>query len=173
MIGMTFWQIIASKRIGVPDTLLPIFPMAKSILAIVLFFTVIAHMKQTKMKWPLYWGFISTIISALLLISIKGTDIWGYVILSASLILEALGMAMLHTIRESLVAIHVDPIDRSNIMALLQTTVMLVSVPFGYIGGVLSDISRALPFVLCIGILLLGILATFMYYRIISRTVEA
>ncbi|NLP16029.1 MAG: MFS transporter [Clostridiales bacterium] len=173
MIGMTFWQIIASKRIGVPDTLLPIFPMAKSILAIVLFFTVIAHMKQTKMKWPLYWGFISTIISALLLISIKGTDIWGYVILSASLILEALGMAMLHTIRESLVAIHVDPIDRSNIMALLQTTVMLVSVPFGYIGGVLSDISRALPFVLCIGILLLGILATFLYYRIISRTVEA
>lgn len=173
MIGMTFWQIIASKRIGVPDTLLPIFPMAKSILAIVLFFTVIAHMKQTKMKWPLYWGFISTIISALLLISIKGTDIWGYVILSASLILEALGMAMLHTIRESLVAIHVDPIDRSNIMALLQTTVMLVSVPFGYIGGVLSDLSRALPFVLCIGILLLGILATFLYYRIISRTVEA
>ena len=26
MLGMTFWQIIASRRIGVPDTLLPIFP---------------------------------------------------------------------------------------------------------------------------------------------------
>lgn len=165
MIGMTFWQIIASKRIGVPDTLLPIFPMAKSIIAIILFFTVIAHMKQTKMKGPLYGGFISTIVSCLLLISIKDTGIWGYVLLSASLIFEALGMAVLHTIRESLVAIHVDPIERSNIMALLQTTVMLVSVPFGYIGGVLSDISRALPFVLCIGILLLGIVATSFYYR--------
>ena len=165
MIGMTFWQIIASRRIGIPDTLLPIFPMAKSIMAIVLFFTVIAHMKQTKMKGPLYAGFISTIISFILLVAIKDTGIWGYVMLSASLIFEALGMAVLHTIRESLVAIHVDPIERSNIMALLQTTVMLVSVPFGYIGGVLSDISRALPFVLCIGILLLGILATSLYYR--------
>lgn len=164
MIGMTFWQIIASRRIGIPDTLLPIFPMAKSIIAIVLFFTVIAHMRQTKMKLPLYGGFISTIISCVLLISIKDTGIWGYVLLSASMIFEALGMAVLHTLRESLVAIHVDPIERSNIMALLQTTVMLVSVPFGYIGGVLSDISRALPFVLCIGLLLIGVLATAVYY---------
>ncbi len=170
MIGMTFWQIIASRRIGVPDVLLPIFPMVKSILAIVLFFTVIAHMKQTNMKWPLYAGFISTIISCLLLISITDTGIWGYVILSASIGFEALGMAVLHTLRESLVAIHVDPIERSGIMGLLQTTVMLVSVPFGYISGVLSDISRALPFVLCIGILLLGIVATSVYYRVTTKT---
>ncbi|TAH70340.1 MAG: MFS transporter [Anaerolineaceae bacterium] len=172
MIGMTFWQIIASRRIGVPDILLPIFPMAKSILAIVLFFTVIAHMKQSKMKLPLYGGFISSIISCLLLISITDTGVWGYVILSASLIFEALGMAVLHTLRESLVAIHVDPLERSGIMGLLQTTVMLVSVPFGYIAGVLSDISRALPFVLSIGLLLLGILATSVYYRVSSPTVK-
>lgn len=165
MISMTFWQIIASRRIGVPDTLLPIFPMAKSILAIILFFTIIAHMKQSKMKLPLYGGFVSTIISCLLLITITDTGVWGYVILSLSLLFEALGMAILHTLRESLVAIHVDPTERSGIMALLQTTVMLVSVPFGYIGGVLSDISRALPFVLCIVILLLGVLATSVYYR--------
>ena len=36
MLGMTFWQIIASRRIGVPEPLLPIFPMARSILSIVL-----------------------------------------------------------------------------------------------------------------------------------------
>ncbi len=146
--------------------------MAKSIIAIVLFFTVIAHMKQSDMKWPLYGGFISSIISCLLLISITDTGIWGYVILSLSLIFEALGMAVLHTLRESLVAIHVDPIERSNIMALLQTTVMLVSVPFGFIAGVLSDVSKELPFVLSIGMLLLGILTTALYYRVTSSKVE-
>ena len=36
---------------------------------------------------------------------------------------------------------------------LILTTVMLVSVPFGYIGGLLSDISRVLPFVLSIVLL--------------------
>lgn len=165
MIGMTFWQIIASRRIGIPDTLLPIFPMARSILSIVLFFTVISHINQSKMKWPLLGGFISTIVSCILLILISNTGVWGYVILSVSLIFEALGFAVLGTIRESLVAIHVDPDERSGIMALLQTTVMLVSVPFGFIGGLLSDISRILPFVLSIGLLLLGMLATALFYR--------
>jgi hypothetical protein len=170
MLGMTFWQIIASRRIGVPDALLPIFPMARSIISILLFFSVISHINQTKLKWPLYAGFFSSIVSCILLILITNTGVLGYVILSVSLIFEAMGVAILSTLRESLVAIHVDPAERSGIMALLQTTVMLVSVPFGYIGGLLSDISRILPFVLSITLLLLGILATSVFYRAASGT---
>ena len=82
-----------------------------------------------------------------------------------SIFFDALGASVLNTLRESLVALHADPEERSGIMALLQMTVMLVSVPFGYIGGVLSDISRVLPFVLGIGLLLAGILATTLFYR--------
>ena len=165
MLGMTFWQIIASRRIGIPDPLLPIFPMARSILSIFLFFTVITHIKQNRLKWPLYGGFLSSIVGAVLLITITDTGVMGYVILSVSLLFEALGGAVLATLRESLVAIHVDPEERSGVMALLQTTVMLVSVPFGYIGGLLSDISRILPFVLSITLLMLGILATTIFFR--------
>ena len=171
MIGMTFWQIIASRHIGIPDTLLPIFPMAKSIISIILFFAVISHIEQTKLKWPLFGGFFSVIVSCLLLISIKNASVWGYVILSISLLFEAMGIAVLSTLRESLVAIHVEPAERSGIMALLQTTVMLVSVPFGYIGGLLSDISRILPFVLSIALLLLGILATALYFHPSSKII--
>lgn len=165
MLGMTFWQIIASRRIGVPDTLLPIFPMVRSILSIILFFTVISRIRQTKLKWPLYGGFISSIIGCLLLISITRTGFWGYAVLTLSLVFEALGSAILNTLRESLVAIHADPVDRSTIMAILQTTVMLVSVPFGFLGGLLSDISKALPFVMSVALLLLGVLATALFYR--------
>lgn len=170
MIGMTFWQIIAYRRIGIPDTLLPIFPMARSILSIIFFFTVIAHIKQSKLKWPLYGGFASSIVGCILLISITNTGAWGYVILSISLVFEALGIAVLSTLRESLVAIYVDPAQRSVIMALLQTAVMLVSVPFGYISGLLSDISRILPFALSIILLLLGILTTALFYQVSSKT---
>ena len=165
MIGNTFWQIIASRRIGVSDALLPIFPMAKSIISFILFFTIISHINQNKLKWPLYGGFISSIIACILLILINDTGPLGYVILGVSLMFDALGGAVLSTLRESLVAIHVDPEERSNVMALLQTTVMLVSVPFGYIAGVLSDISRMLPFLLNIGLLLLGIFATAVFFR--------
>ncbi|HOJ77047.1 MAG TPA: MFS transporter [Bacillota bacterium] len=171
MLGMTFWQIIASRRIGVPDTLLPIFPMVRSIISIICFFTVVAQIQQTKLKWPLYGGFLSAILGCLFLISISDLSVWGYLILSLSLIFEALGMSVLGTLRESLVAIHVDPEERSGILALLQTIVMLVSVPFGYIGGLLSDISRVLPFVLCIVIFLLGIMVTAIYYRYAQKDV--
>lgn len=169
MLGTTFWQIIVSRRIGVPDTLLPVFSMIRSVFAIVLFFTVISRINQAKLKWPLYGGFISSILGCILLISVPNTSIWGYIILLISLLFDALGGAVLNTLRESLVAINVDPEERSKIMALLQTIVMLASVPFGYIGGVLSDISRILPFVLSIGLLLLGITTTAVFYRRTSR----
>lgn len=165
MLGLIFWQIIASRRIGVPDTLLPIFPMARSIVSILLFFTVISRIRQSQLKWPLYGGFLSAMIGCALLISISNTGVWGYIILSVSLLFESLGTAVLSTLRESLVAIHVNPEERSNILALLQTVVMLISVPFGYIGGLLSDLSRILPFVLCMALLLLGILSTAYFYR--------
>ena len=80
-------------------------------------------------------------------------------------------MAVLQTLRESLAAIYADPAERSSILAILQTIVMLVSIPFGYIGGLLSDISKVLPFVLAIVLLLLGILATAVFYR--SRQEES
>jgi len=165
MLGSTFWQIIVSRRIGVSDSLLPIFPMVKSLLSTVLFFTVINRINQSKLKLPLYGGFFSCIVANLLLISITDVGVFGYTLLFVSICFDALGVSILNTLRESLVALHADPEERSGIMALLQTTVMLVSVPFGYIGGVLSDISRVLPFVLGIGLLLTGILATALFYR--------
>ena len=111
------------------------------------------------------WRIFSSIVGCILLISITQTGVLGYVLLSVSLVFEALGVAVLSTLRESLVAIHVDPEERSVIMALLQTTVMMVSVPFGYIGGLLSNISRILPFVLSIALLLVGMLVTALFYR--------
>lgn len=165
MIWITFWQIIASRRIGIPDTLLPIFPMVKSVLAIVLFFTVLGRINQNRLKKPLYGGFLCALLAAIFLVLVPGTGIIGYILLTISLGFEALGFAVLHTLRESLVAIHVHPEDRSRVMALLQTTVMLVSIPFGYIAGLLSDANRALPFVLTMALSLLGILATRAFFR--------
>ena len=104
------------------------------------------------------------IVSDLILIAIRRPGVLGYMLLVGSLFFEALGGAVLNTLRESLVAINADPEDRSNVMALLQATVMLVSVPFGYIAGILSDRSRVLPFVLCIVLLITGIFATMIFY---------
>ncbi|GHU69010.1 hypothetical protein FACS1894184_12230 [Clostridia bacterium] len=165
MISVTFWQIIASRRVGVPDTMLPIFPMVKSVLSIAFLFGIIGRMKQTRLKMPLFGGFACAMMGCVLLIAAPQNSWVGFAVLFLSLAFEALGNATLNTLRESLVAIHVRPEDRSGVMALLQTLVMLVSVPFGYIGGVLSDISKPLPFVLSMSLLTIGLLATAFVYK--------
>jgi MFS family permease len=164
MINSTFWQIIASRKIGLPDTMLPIFPMVRSIMGIVLFFTVISAMKQTRPKRPLLTGFVSFIIGQVLLIATPDASVVGFIFLFFSLLAESMGFAMLTIMREALVALHVDPAERSRVLAMLQMTVMLVSVPFGYIGGKLSSISRVLPFALNITLLLIGIISTLLFF---------
>ena len=61
---------------------------------------------------------------------------------------------------ESLVALHVDPAERSRVMALQRTFVMLAAAPFGWISGWLSGIDRTYPFLLTAALLVVGLVLT-------------
>jgi MFS family permease len=165
MIASTFWQIIASRRIGVPDALLPMLPMAKSVMAIVFMFTMMGRMEQSKMKNPLLIGFFFSALSSVILIVIPGTSVVGYMLLISSLALDAFGASMLNVVRETLVGIYANEGERSRVLALLQSMVMCISIPFGYICGALSEASRTYPFVLSIVILGLGAVASVWHFR--------
>jgi MFS family permease len=171
MINLTFWQIIASKRIGVSDQWLPLFPMLRSVIAIVFFFTIISRINQSKLKFPLIAGYSSAFTGSLILILLP-QGIVGYIGLIVSLIFDSLGSALLATLRESIVALQADPHERSRVMAVLHTFVMLVSVPFGYIAGLLSEYSRALPFALNMVLLLAGIVTALVYFSREQKILE-
>jgi hypothetical protein len=59
----------------------------------------------------------------------------------------------------------VDTAERARVMAIQHMIIMFVTSPFGWIGGILSDISRILPFILNICLLGTGVLVTGVYYR--------
>ncbi|MDR1000082.1 MAG: MFS transporter [Clostridiales bacterium] len=164
MLSSTFWQIIASRRIGVSDTMLPLFPMVRSIISIVLFFTVITRVSQLRLRNPLILGFASYIVSIVILVLLP-TGALGYTGLLVSILFDSFGSAILSTLRESIVAINADVKERSRTLAMLQMIVMLISVPFGYIGGFLSSISRVLPFVLIIALFVIGMGVTYIFFR--------
>ena len=69
------------------------------------------------------------------------------------------GAGILFMLAESLVALHVDQHERSRVMAIQRTLVMLVSAPFGWISGWLSDMNRTWPFLLTSALLVIGIVA--------------
>jgi MFS family permease len=164
MINITFWQIIVSKKLEVPDTLLPLFPMFRSVIALGFFFTVIPHLTKVSLRNPLLLGFASYMIGQTILVFIPPESIFMYPMLCVSLIFDGFGAGILAMLAESLVALHVNAPERARVMAIQHMIIMFATSPFGWISGKLSDISRNLPFVLTLSLLFVGILATLGYY---------
>ncbi|MDR0710296.1 MAG: MFS transporter [Spirochaetaceae bacterium] len=164
MINTTFWQVIASKRLGVPDSLLPFFPMLRSLIALAFFFLVIPHITRVVLKIPLLLGFASYMIGQTLLIFTPQTGAFTYVVLCISLFFDGFGFGILSMLAESLVALHVNAGERARVMAIQHMIIMFATSPFGWIGGFLSELSRVLPFVLNICLLGAGFLITLVHY---------
>ncbi|MFP3713599.1 MFS transporter [Puerhibacterium sp. TATVAM-FAB25] len=165
LVNATFWQLLVSQHLHVPDAVLPIFPMVRSLLSVLLFFTLIPRLTTAvDLKRPTLWGFGVYLLGQLLLAVIpaaEGSATAGtYAFLGVCLLLDAFGGGMMFMLSESLVALHVDAAERSRLMALQRTVVMLAAAPFGWISGVLSGIDRTYPFWLTTALLAVGIVLT-------------
>ena len=161
LVNATFWQVVIIQRLGVPDALLPFFPMVRSLLSVLFFFTLIPRLTHAKhLKAPTLIGFGVYLAGQLLLVGIPSPDgaavASTYALLAVCLILDAFGGGILFMLAESLVALHVDQHERSRVMAIQRTCVMLVTAPFGWISGWLSAMDRRLPFVLTAVLLGIG-----------------
>ena len=164
LINGTFWQVVINQRLGVPDPLLPFFPMVRSLLSVLFFFTIIPWLTHAKhLKRPTLWGFLGYLAGQALLVMIPATgtaDLSTYALLGVCLLLDAFGAGILFMLAESLVALHVDRQERSRVMAIQRTCVMLITAPFGWISGWLSSMDRTWPFILTSALLLLGVVVT-------------
>ena len=163
LINATFWQVVINQRLGVPDALLPFFPMVRSLLSVLFFFTLIPLLTHARhLKAPTVIGFSVYLVGQVLLVAIPspgGAAVTStYLLLALCLVLDAFGAGMLFMLSESLVALHVDRHERSRVMAIQRTAVMLVTAPFGWISGWLSGMDRTWPFILTSVLLALGLL---------------
>jgi len=164
-INGTFWQIIVNKKLLVPEAQLPFFNIFKSVLAIIFLFFVIPKLLKGILKLPLIFAFSSYFIGQFLLIMIPAEGVVKYPLILLSLVFDGFAVGALLMLGESLINIHVNPNERAGILAIRFMFIMLVTAPFGWIGGMLSDISRNLPFILNLAVLFTGIVITLIYYR--------
>jgi MFS family permease len=164
-INNTFWQIIVNKKLLVPEAVLPLFNVFRSALAIIFLFFIFPRFLKGLLKIPLILAFSSYFLGQLILVLIPVEGVIKYPLLMVSLMFDGFGLAALMMLCESIIAIYVDPNERARIMALRYMFIMIVTAPFGWISGILSEISRNLPFVLSMIILVIGIIITLIYYR--------
>jgi hypothetical protein len=165
VINGTFWQVIVSKKLLVPDPYLPLFPIIKSILSIFFLFFVLPRLSNEHLKNPLLLGFGCYVIGQALLILVPVEGGAKYFLLCLSLVFDGFGFGALSMLSESLIALNISVAERARVMAILHLITMAATSPFGWIGGLLSGISRNLPFILNLCLLGAGIVVTLVYYR--------
>jgi len=165
LINTTFWQVIVTKKLLVPDAFLPFFPVLKSINVMILFFLVAPHLTKELLKLPLLTGFACYFIGQLLLILTPAQSPVKYIILCISLIFDSFGYSYLFMLAKSLISLYMNITERARIQAIMNLIVMAATAPFGWIGGMLSSISRTLPFILNLCLLTVGFCITVLYYK--------
>jgi MFS family permease len=90
-------------------------------------------------------GFLGFIISQVVLVT---TPELGYAWLILSVFLEACSFAAVGPLVDQMMALTISARERARIQSILYVGIILLTSPFGWIAGTLSEINRNLPFIL-------------------------
>ena len=153
MVSGNFWAIIVTEKLRIPAQNLAIFPFVKSAIMLLFFFLVMPRLNKTHYQLPLTIGFIGFVISQILLVT---APVQGYFLLLISVFLEACSFAAVSPLIDQMVVLTIDPKERARIQSILYVGIILLTSPFGWIAGTLSEINKSLPFILNITLFAMG-----------------
>ncbi len=145
MVQSTFWSIIATERIGIPDRHIAYYPVARSLVMLAFLAVIVPRLRSVHFGRPMTMALAAYIVSAVILVV---TPAHGYGLLLFSAALESAAYAVLANQIECLTVWNVDPQERARIVSLAHVVVLTCTTPFGWIAGLLSEHNRALPFVM-------------------------
>lgn len=155
IISGSFWAIIVTEKLHVPAQYLSYFPFMKSAIMLVFFFGVMPRIGKMHFKLPLLFGFLGYVLSQVLLVTAPEQ---GYFFLVISVFLEACCFAAVSPLVDKMVVLTVDPKERARIQSIMYVGTILITSPFGWIAGTLSELNKNLPFILNIVLFALGAL---------------
>jgi MFS family permease len=170
LISGNFWAILVTQKLHIPNDSLWLFTFVKSVIMVLFFFVVMPRIGAMHFKVPMVVGFLGFITSQVLLIIAPEQ---GYMLLLASVFLEAFSYATVSPLLDKMTVLTVDPKERARIQSILYVGIILLTSPFGWIAGTLSALNKDLPFILNIALFALGALLAYLAGRASQRTMMA
>ncbi len=152
-INGTFWSLLVINKIMIAEQHVALYTFARSIVMMFFFFLAMPRIKEMHFRNPMVVGFSLLALSQIILVFAPEKS---YALLLLSILIEACSYATVITQVDRMIVVTVDAQERARIMALLWLIIIIVSTPFGWIAGQLSEINRILPFVLNICLLIIG-----------------
>jgi MFS family permease len=172
----TFWSILVSQELMIPDEHIALYPFARSITMLLFFFLAMPRLQRLAQlsrmgEWLLMViGLVTFIVSQVVLISVPAG---GYGLLLVATVLEGMGIPLTGTLLDKLTVVTVDAKERARIMALVSVIVLVGVSPVGWLAGQLSAVNRRLPFVLVIVLFALAGVVVHLAHRSSERTALA
>ncbi len=153
LISGSFWGILVTEKLHLPENTIALFPFIKSAIMLAFFFFVMPRLNKLHFKMPMVIGFFGYVASQVLLITAPEQ---GYPILILSVMLEAFSFAAVNPLVDQLTVLTIDAQERARIQSILYVGIILLTSPFGWIAGNLSQINKDFPFLLNIGLFVVG-----------------
>jgi len=153
LISGNFWAIIVTEKLHIPAENIAVFSFIKSAVILVFFFVVMPRLNKTHFKVPMVVGFLGFVTSQVVLIT---TPELGYPSLIFSVFLEACSFAAVSPLVDQLMVLTISAEERARIQSILSVGIILLTSPFGWIAGTLSEMHKDLPFILNIVLFAMG-----------------
>ncbi|MBQ2978117.1 MAG: MFS transporter [Clostridia bacterium] len=147
----SFWPILVTERLGIAEENLSIFATIKNLLMLVSYFFIVPHVNADKFKHPALWSLLLMALQQGMTILLKPG---AYLFVALGAAMEAMALSILTPLTSALQTIAIPAEERARMQGFFFTLCLLVTSPFGMIAGALSDINRALPMGLNIGLLM-------------------
>jgi MFS family permease len=142
----TFLALLVRERLGFPAEAMAVFNTLNSVVMLLVLLFASPYLARFTRRWPLMLGTCFHIAASFVLLLSPPTQ--NYFLLAAAAILIALGSSIIAPRMDTLVANTIENEDRSVVNAVIDIILLMLSVPFGFFGGVLSEIDPRLPFLM-------------------------
>ncbi|PKN89768.1 MAG: hypothetical protein CVU45_05970 [Chloroflexi bacterium HGW-Chloroflexi-7] len=150
----SFWGVLFTSKLGFDNSQIAIFVMLKSIITTVGFFVIGPRLTNLlHFRLPMWVGFAGYFASQALLVFMPANSV---VLLVISVVLEGAAVSLVSPMTESLLAVAMETKERARISAVVYATWILFTSPFGWIAGQLSAVNRTLPFMMNMGLFVIG-----------------
>lgn len=153
VISGSFWSILVKEKLLIPEESLGLFQFVRSAVILFFFFVVMPRLNKLHFKLPMSIGFLGFVLSQIILITSPQQN---YVFPAVNVLMEACCFAAVSPLVDKMVVLTIDARERARIQSILAVIIILITSPFGWIAGNLSELDKALPFVLNIALFGIG-----------------
>ena len=152
-IRVTFLIVLLTKGLGFPPENFATFQVITAVITLLVLLFITPNLSANKSNKPLYFGIaIHIVATVLLLVSHNNSN---YLLLICNTVLSALATGIITPRIDAISSNILSNEDRTVGNAMMSGILLMLSTPFGYIGGLLSNIDLKLPFVLILVIFIL------------------